>query len=45
MKILLIMVVATAILSGCFTRVIVCGEWQEIKTADGRVYSERACRE
>jgi len=44
MKILLVMVVATA-LSGCFTRVIVCGEWQEIKTIDGRVYSERVCRE
>lgn len=45
MKSLLIMVAATALLSGCFTRVIVCGEWQEIKTVDGRVYSERVCRE
>jgi hypothetical protein len=32
-------------LSGCVTRVIVCSDWQEIRTPDGRVYSERACRE
>jgi hypothetical protein len=39
------MLALAATLSGCVTRVIICGEWQEIHTKDGRVYSERTCRE
>ena len=27
------------------TKVIVCTEWKEIMTSDGRVYKERTCRE
>jgi uncharacterized protein YceK len=45
MKKLLILLTVGVTLSGCVTRVIVCSDWNEIKTPDGRVYSERNCRD
>jgi hypothetical protein len=45
MKKLLILLALGSSLSGCVTRVIVCSDWQEIRTYDGRVYSERVCKE
>lgn len=45
MKKLLILLALGGSLSGCVTRVIVCSDWQEIHTRDGRVYSERTCKE
>jgi hypothetical protein len=44
-KLLILSALLIITLSGCGTRVIVCSDWQEIHTKDGRVYSERTCKE
>ena len=45
MKKLFILSTIIVTLSGCATRAVVCSDWNEIKTPDGRVYSERTCRD
>ena len=42
MKNFLILSTIVFVLSGCASR-ITCGEWNEIKTPDGKIYTERRC--
>ncbi len=45
MKKLLIVLTLFLGISACATRVVVCSNWNEIRMPDGRIYTERVCRE